>query len=377
VKILLVSDIFYPHVGGISEHMLNLWKYLKLKGNDIKILAPSFGKNKPYDDPDFVRIGHAFRFPINKSISVVAVGMSLARQVKEFLERHDFDIIHVHGPLSPVLQYYAIKFSRTTNIITYHCAQKSSLGYLLAEPILEQYDRKLHGRIAVSSVARDSVARYFQGEYTIIPNGIDTQRFTPGNKPLSELNGKGPRILFLGRFEPRKGLKYLLQAHSLVMKEYPEARLIIAGQGIMGRYYRIFMNNRIKNNVLIMDNVANEILPRLYASCDIFCSPATGAESFGVVLLEAMASGKPIVATDIPGYRQVMSHGQEGFLCRPRDHESLAHTLIDLLGDRKKQRDMGMRGRGKAVGFDWEIVSGQILHYYHDIRKKYSGLCGV
>ncbi len=377
MKILLVSDTFYPHVGGVSEHMYNLWKYLKMKGNEIMVLAPSFGRNEPYVDPDFVRVGRAFKFPINKSISVIAVGLSLSRQVREFLDRQNFDIVHIHGPLSPVLQYYALKFSRSTNIITYHCAQESSLGYLLAEPILEQYDRRLHGRIAVSSVARDSVARYFHGEYTIIPNGIDTRRFNPECRPIPDLDGKGQRILFLGRFEPRKGLKYLLQAHSRVVEEFPDAKLIIAGQGILGKYYRIYVDKRIKNNVVILDGVGTHILPRLYASCDVFCSPATGAESFGIVLLEAMASGKPIVATDIPGYRQVMTHGEEGYFCPPCDHPALAQTLIKMLSDRQKQKEMGFKGRNKAMGFDWEIISDRIVEYYHNAMLKRDRESGI
>ncbi|OGC41449.1 hypothetical protein A2Y85_05855 [candidate division WOR-3 bacterium RBG_13_43_14] len=377
MKILLVSDIFYPHVGGVSEHMFNLWKCLKSKSNDIKVLAPSFGINKPYDDPDFVRIGRAFKFPINKSISVIAIGISISRQVREFLDQQNFDIIHIHGPLSPVLQYYALKYSRTTNIITYHCAHESSLGYLLAEPILEQYDRKLHGRIAVSSVARDSVARYFHGEYTIIPNGIDTKRFNPDNPPLPDLNSGGPRILFLGRFEPRKGLKYLLRAFSRVVEEFPDAKLIIAGQGILGKHYRIYINDRLKNNIIIKDNIANQLLPRLYASCDIFCSPATGAESFGIVLLEAMASGKPIVATDISGYRQVMTQGKEGYFCLPGNYKSLAERIIAMLSDRERQKEMGANGRKKALNFDWDIISNKVIEYYQNIMSKRNNVCGV
>lgn len=377
MKILLVSDTFYPHVGGVSEHMFNLWKCLKSMGNEVRILAPSFGRNEPYDDPDFIRIGRAFKFPINKSISVIAVGFSISRQVKEYLDQQNFDIVHIHGPLSPVLQYFALKFSRTTNVITYHCAQESSLGYLLAEPILEQYDRKLHGRIAVSSVARDSVARYFQADYKIIPNGIDTSRFNPANRPLPELNGNGPRILFLGRFEPRKGLKYLLQAHSCVVKKFPEAKLIIAGQGILGKYYRMYIIDHIKSNTIVLDNVANDILPRLYASCDIFCSPATGAESFGIVLLEAMASGRPIVATDIPGYRQVMSDGQEGLMCRPCDHESLADALVNMIADPQRRREMGCKGREKSSAFDWRIITGKIYDYYQDARIGCNRKCGA
>ncbi len=377
MKILLVSDTFYPHVGGVSEHMFNLWKYMKDKGYNVKILAPSFGINKPYDNPDFVRIGRAFKFLINRSVSVIAVGVSLSRQIREFLDRENFDIVHIHGPLSPVLQYYALKYSRTTNIITYHCAQEWSLGYLLAEPLLEQYDRKLHGRIAVSSVARDSVARYFQGEYTIIPNGIDTIRFNPNNPPLADLNGPGPRILFLGRFEPRKGLKYLIRAHTRVVDKYPDAKLIIAGQGVLGKYYRLYINDKIKNNIIIKDGIENHLIPQLYASCDIFCSPATGAESFGIVLLEAMASAKPIVATDIPGYHQVMTQGKEGFFCRPSDHESLAQALINLLADRAQQKEMGVSGRKKALDYDWRNISDKVCQYYQTAIQKRNNICGV
>lgn len=371
MKILIVSDIFYPHTGGISEHILYLYKNLNVLGHTAKILAPSFGRNYPYVDENIIRMGNAIKFPKNRSFSVMTFGITLPWQLSKFLERNKFDIIHIHGPLAPVLPYLALKYSTAKNFITFHSAYEESFGYVLWEPVLEQYFRKIDGLIAVSSVARDSVARYFpDGEYRIIPNGIDTNRFSPDVIEIDELKGYYPKILFVGRFEPRKGLKYLLMAFPLVIKAFPEAKLIVVGEGFLEHYYRRYIEEHIKENVMFIGYVSPEDLPRYYASCDIYCTPATGAESFGIVLLEAMATGKPIVASDIPGYQTILADKEEGLFFKACDPESLAEKIICLLKNHEMMKEMKKAGRKKALKFDWQIVTKQVLDFYQEALNK-------
>jgi len=370
MKILIVSDIFYPHTGGVSEHMFYLWQNLKTLGYKALILAPSFGKNYPYVDEDIVRMGRAIKIPKNQSFSVLTFGITIPWKLRRFLNKEKFDIIHIHGPVAPVLPYFALKYSRSKNFITFHSAHEESFGYILWEPVLEQYFRKLDGLIAVSEVARDSVSKYFPGNYRIIPNGVDTNRFRPDLKPIAELEKYPFKILFVGRFEPRKGLKYLLQAFPTIIKEFPDAKLVVVGSGFLENYYRRYIEEHIKENVIFAGRVAPGDLPRYYASCDIFCSPATGAESFGIVLLEAMASGRPIVASGIPGYRTILEDNKEGLFAKPCDPGSLAEKLINLLKNKKVMMAMGHNGRKKALKYDWHIVTKQVLDFYSEVLNK-------
>lgn len=366
LKILIVSDTFYPHTGGVPEHMLYLWKNLRALGHDAKVLAPSFGRNYPYVDEDIIRMGRAVKIPKNKSFSVIALGIFLPWTMRRFLAREMFDVIHIHGPIAPVLPYFALKYSTARNFVTFHSAHEESFGYVLWEPILEQYFRKIDGMIAVSEVARDSVSKYFPGNYRIIPNGIDTGRFHPDVKPMPELGEYSPKILFVGRFEPRKGLKYLFQAFPKIMEVFPGAKLLVVGRGILERYYRRYVEEHIKDSVIFIGHASPEDLPRYYASCDIYCSPATGAESFGIVLLEAMATGKPIVASEIPGYKKVMEHEREGYFFKACDPGSLADCIIRMLKDRARMREMGLRGREKALLYDWKIITRKVLGFYRE-----------
>ena len=167
------------------------------------------------------------------------------------------------------------------------------------------------------------------------------------------------KILFVGRFEPRKGLKYLLQAFPIILKEFPSAKLIIVGAGVLERYYKIYIEEHIKRQVIFAGSVSPDDLPKYYASCDIFCSPATGQE--------AMSSGKPIVASDNPGYKTVMQDGEEGVFSKTTDVQSLAKKVISLLKDKKKMKRMGVKGRAKALTYDWQIITKKVFDFYTEV----------
>lgn len=363
-----MADDFYPHTGGIPEHMLHLWQCLRKMGHDAMVLASSFGNNSPYVDKSIVRMGRGVLIPKNKSFSVLNLGfITIPWKLRRFLSKENFDIIHIHGPLSPVLPYYVLKYSHSNNFVTFHAAHEDSLGYLLWEPVLEQYFRKISGLIAVSEVARDSISKYFPGNYRLIPNGIDTNRFRPDVEHIPYLDKFSPRILFVGRFDPRKGLKYLLQACPMILKEFPEAKFVVVGSGVLEHYYRSYVEGYLEEHIIFAGHVSPEDLPKYYASCDLFCSPATGQESFGIVLLEAMASGKPIIASDIPGYKTVMQDGKQGLFFKTRDPGALAEKAIQILGDKKMMKQMGKNGRDRALKYDWQIITKQVVDYYNEV----------
>ncbi|MCX7785858.1 MAG: glycosyltransferase family 4 protein [candidate division WOR-3 bacterium] len=376
-KICMVSDTYFPYIGGIPEHIYNLSHTLREHGHTVKILTARFSarlvKSLPYlPDEEFVyRIGDALLIRANKSFARLTIGWRLSDKVEKFFEKENFDIIHIHGSLAPTLPILAIRHSSAINVITFHATHPKDKNYLFFRPLLLPYIRKLHGKIAVSSSARDSNMYYFSGECRIIPNGVNIKLYNPSVPRLEKFFDKRPKILFLGRFEPRKGLKYLLQALPIVKKEIPEILLIVVGAGVLGYAYQEYIAKEVKGNIYFAGLIRDEEKPRYYASCDVFCAPSIGYESFGIVLLEAMACGKPIVASDIPGYRTIIEDGKEGFLVQPKCPEEIADRLLKILKNPELAKKMGEQGYKKSLNYSWERVARQVEDYYLELFQQY------
>jgi len=371
-RVLQVADVYYPHPGGIPEHIKHLSEGLAARGHHVDILTARFSKkNFPSweDPPNVIRVGRGMKIPANRSMSSITLSPRVSKRVKDVIRRGNYDIIHTHGPVVPVLPLLAVRHAECKVVSTFHAAHGESFGYEIFGAYLRKWHDRINGRIAVSEVARETVARYFPGEFRIIPNGVDVKRFNPDNPPLAHLVGGGRNILFVGRLEPRKGAKFLFQALPMILERVPDARLVVVGSG-MTRWYKRFIDQSVKNRVLFEGFADPALLPRYYTSVEAFCSPATGGESFGIVLLEAMASGVPIVASDIPGYRCVMEDGVEGYFARPEDPKSLADTLVRLLLD-PNAREMGKRGLAKARSlYSWDRVVGMVEEFYREVMSK-------
>lgn len=373
MKICMVSDTYYPYVGGIPEHIYNLSQTLRSRGHYVKILTSNFNgkmlKTLPsLPDEEFTyRIGTGIIIRANKSFARLPIGWRLSDKVEKFFQKEKFDIIHIHGSLAPMLPILAIRHSRSVNVITFHASHPKDKKYLLFYPLLEPYIHKLHGRIAVSETARESNMHYFPSDCRVIPNAINTDLFSPLVKPLPQFSDSRPKILFLGRFEPRKGLKYLLQALPLVKEKIPNVLLIIGGGGILGYAYQEYIDKQVKENIYFTGLLTSEEKPSYYASCDVFCAPSIGHESFGIVLLEAMASGKPVVASNIAGYRTIVEHGTHGFLCSPRSPEDIADCLIKILTNPTLAKSLGKAGRKRACEFSWQKITSQVENYYNEL----------
>ncbi|MEO0096677.1 MAG: glycosyltransferase family 4 protein [candidate division WOR-3 bacterium] len=378
MKILMVSDVYFPYMGGIPVHIYNLAQELRKRNHTVKILTTNFSNNhifkidnglynKEEDEKYIYRVGRAMIFRANKSFASFPIGWRMGMKIKEILEENNFDILHIHGCLAPLLPLYVLKFSKTKNIITLHSYFKNSLGYIFFRPLLYPFFKKIHGIIAVSNAAKKATEKYFPGEYWIIPNGVNINFFNPDIKPLEEYLNHYPRLLFVGRFEPRKGLKYLLQALPIIKKEFPNFLLLVVGKGVLGYSYQEYLSPEVKKNVVFCGAVPLEKLPKFYATCDIFVAPSIGAESFGIVLLEAMACGKPIVASNIPGYREILENGKEGFLVKPCDYQEIAEKVIELAKDNQKAKEMGRFGREKALNYSWEKISDRVENFYYQV----------
>jgi phosphatidylinositol alpha-mannosyltransferase len=269
-----------------------------------------------------------------------------------------------------MLSVSALLQSPSINIGTFHACHDRSRSYWTFKPVLKRCLAKLNGKIAVSKPAKDFVSKYLPGEYSIIPNGIDMERFSSDGPRREELIDGKINILFVGRLEKRKGLGYLLRACGIIKKQFPDFRLIVVGPGTKLRPgYEELARDMGLDNVIFTDFVSHEELPQYYRTADIFCAPATGGESFGIILLEAMACGKPVVAFNIEGYASVMDNEVEGFLVPVANEEALAQALLTLLNDHSLRDQMGEKGKIKADKYSWTCVSNQVMDYYMSLLK--------
>ena len=365
MKVALVSAYDYAHPGGVTEHVRHLAAGLKRRGHGTTIFAPCSDHDFAQHNPEFIRVGRPVPIPAHGSLARITVSFHLTNRIKHYMREGGYDVVHFHEPLMPVLSVTALRYSDAFNVGTFHAFARSNVGYYYGKPLLKRYVRRLNVRIAVSVAARDFVQRYFPGDYRIVPNGIDLARFDRAT-PLPELRDGRPTILFVGRLERRKGLGYLLRAFMQLKAEISDLRLVIVGDGPMRRWYASFATRHDMDDVIMAGYVAAADLPRYYASCDVFCAPNTGDESFGIVLLEAMASGKPIVATDIDGFRTVVTPGREGLLVERKNARGLAEALRTLLQDPALRQEMGRRGTETARRYDWERIVDELIAIYRE-----------
>jgi phosphatidylinositol alpha-mannosyltransferase len=376
MKIALVSPYDFAHPGGVVNHISCLEQQFTGLGHDVKIIAPSSKALYTLGDR-FIRIGSPRPLPVSGSIARITLSLRIEHQIKEVFAREKFDICHLHEPLMPTLCTTVLRLKKAPMVGTFH-ASGGKPWYEIFSPIMKWYLRrwwsKLDGRIAVSEVARRFVDHSFPAEYTIIPNGIDTHHFNNGVQPFEEYLDDKTNIVFVGRLEKRKGFDYLLDAFKLVKKEYRDCRLIQVGPGkrLLNKYRKRAINENI-GDVHFTGYATYADLPRYYKTADIVCFPNTGWESFGIVLLEAMAVGKPIVATDISGFRAVMENGAHGLTVPPMDARALADALLTMINDADLRLKMGASSREHATQYDWGILADRLLHFYQETLDRVNG----
>ena len=336
-------------------------------GHEVKIVAPASKAISTFGDR-FIPVGRPRPVPVSGSIARITLSPWLSSRVKAILEQEKFDICHLHEPLMPMLCTTVLRLTGTPTVGTFH-ASGARPWYSIVTPVgklmLKKWFNKLDCRIAVSPIAREFANKHFPDDYIIIPNGIDTKHFCSDVSPIEEFNDGKINILFVGRMEPRKGLNYLLEAYKQVKREVPDSRLVAVGPGtrLRHKYEKRVSRNGLKD-VSFIGYSSYRDLPRYYKTADIVCAPATGCESFGIVLLEAMAVGKPLVASNIEGYSSVATHGEEGLLVPPKNPAKLAEALLTLITDSSLQQEMGARGKLKALEYDWERVAQRVMDCY-------------
>lgn len=381
MKIAMVSpyDLSWP--GGVNSHVTQLSGELRNRGHDVSVIAPQSTANPQAllsSDQRVIPMGRTVPLSAGGSKARVTLDVRLYRRVRGLMRRERFDVVHLHEPLAPLLPLMVLQHSRAVNVGTFHAYSQRPHLYRMTRRAVGRWQRRLHGRIAVSPAARDFVSPHFPGyPYRVIPNGIDFQRFASA-EPFPHLKDGRPNILFVGRKDERKGLRYLLETFLTIRALVTNPRLIIVGPGEPDRECFALLEAAYAvdpDSVLVTGPVSASDVPRYYASADVFCSPATGGESFGIVLLEAMAAGAPVVASDIDGYRNVVSHDDNGLLIPARDAKAIGNAVLSVLNDQFLSQRLAEAGRRTSERYSWDRVASQVEDYYRHCIEE-ANVCG-
>ncbi len=374
MKIALVSPYDWAYPGGVKNHIRSLSDEFQRMGHRTIIVAPASKPAKDLATPNLVTIGKPVPIPIAGSVARPTFSFHRSSQVRALMEEEEFDVVHMHEPLVSALTISFLRNSHTLNVGTFHAYVPRSRGYRSARPFLKRWIRNLHGKIAVSQAAADLISRYYPGYYNIIPNGINLAHFRPDVKPVEKYMDGKFNIVFVGRMEKRKGLRYLISAFGRLKWEYPHIRLIVVGPGKLDPASERVLGERLLDDIEIVGGVDHTELPRYYRTADVFVAPATGGESFGLVLLEAMATERPVIASNIPGYAGVLHHGEQGLLVEPQDDQALAAAIVQMMQNPEMRRAMGARGRAHAQTYSWSIVAKQVYDYYERLLDERGAL---
>lgn len=356
MRIVLVSPYSWTTPGGVGNHIAHLAGHLRLRGHEVRIIAPA-------DDdvgPGVIAVGRSLGIRYNGAIARLAFGPRVAARVRVALRRAQPDVVHVHEPFVPSVSMLATRASKVPVVATFHAAAPRSMALRAARGILRRIERKIAVRIAVSEEARRTIAGTVRNDVRVIPNGIDVSRFAD----VPPLDPGAAMVCYFGRLERRKGVRVLCEAFPEIKRAHPEARLVIAGDGPDRKDCEEAIPASLVNDVTFLGRVSDEALVSVIGAASVVALPATGGESFGVVLLEAMAAGRPVVASDIPGYAAVARRDTEALLVPPGDVSALAAAVARVMADEPLATKLAEAGRARASEFDWSRLAVDIERCY-------------
>jgi phosphatidylinositol alpha-mannosyltransferase len=365
MKVGIVCPYAWDVPGGVRSHIHDLALTLQDQGHVVNVLAPV---EDPAELPAWVTDGgRPIAVPYNGSVARLSFGVKAAARVRAWIRAHDFDVVHIHEPLSPSLSVLTCWSARGPLVATWHSSQGRSrvlaAGYGIAQTAAE----KVRGHIAVSEDARRTLVANVGGDAVLIPNGVRVTDFSEG-PPSDIVTGDGPAVVFLGRTdEPRKGLEVLLRAWPAVMAKHSDAHLYVLGPGDIDKD-ALAPLGEFAPSVSFVGRVDDAAKAAALRAATIYCAPHTGGESFGIVLAEAMAAGAPVVASDLPAFTRVLEGGASGQLFPAGDSEALALALNHLLGDANLRERLASAARTRVKDFDWSTVVGEVLAVYDSVR---------
>lgn len=372
LRVALVAEDYYPQLGGVPEHVHHLARELELLGHATTVVTSKMRGSVSEQHRDVRRVGTSLVIYANGGVARVTVGWRLTARLEALFRAERFDIVHVHGGLAPTLGLAAPRAAWRAGIpvvATFHSWFPRSVGYrVLKKPLQSMLDRHA-ATIVVSTAAQEALSRYFTAPWEIIPNGVDTTSF----HPTSNRNGHGhhgngnghhaasPRLLWLGRIEPRNGLSTVLDAMPRILERYPAAHLMVVGDGP----WRSRMERAAQplGKAVHFAGYANGDRAGYYRNADVYICSTTRA-SFGVTLLEAMACGTPLIVSDLPAFRDVAGHAVFAPL---RDATGWAEAVTALIDDHDRRKVMTVTGRSIAERYSWPLIAQRVLNVYRRV----------
>jgi phosphatidylinositol alpha-mannosyltransferase len=352
--------------GGVQAHVRDLAEALIALGHEVSVITPADDESTL---PSYaVHAGKALAIPYNGSVARLLVGPVSMARVRRWLRDGDFDVLHVHEPTAPSVSLMAALLSTVPVVATFHTSNPRSKILLALQSPVQIALEKIQARIAVSEAARRTIVEHLGVDGVVIPNGVDIAAFSgadalAGWKPTPQRRAIG----FLGRIdEPRKGLSVLLDALPQLMRSVPDARLLVAGPGNVDETRRR-IPKPLQDRVELLGLVSEELKPRVFRSVDLYVAPNTGQESFGIILLEALAADTTVVASDIDAFRRVLDDGRAGCLFPAGDPSALADVLARLLESPSDREALTERGREVVRMYDWPVVAAAVVQVYEAV----------
>lgn len=363
MKIGFVIDDHMSRAGGVQEAVRGLRQYLVGQGHATVIFSGGGGR----PEPGVVPLGLSVPFHGSGSSSSFPLTLQTPGQLRALLAREACDVLHVTAPYSPTLSGRLLAQSRAANVMNFHVTIEPA-WFLRSLGVLARAQRRslgrFHARLAVSHVAARAGRTLYGGAYTVVPDGVDVERFRPPRDQAGRDNADGVTILYVGRLEERKGVAHLLRAVARLQAQTPGVRLCIGGNGPEREALERLAGELALTDVQFLGYVPGDDLPGLLHSADIFCAPATHAECFGRVLIEAMAAGLPVVAAANAGYAEVLAAHPGNLLAPPGDDRALAGALQALAAAPAYRRALGKRNVMAAQRYRWENVGAAIVEVY-------------
>ncbi|MFJ8821943.1 glycosyltransferase family 4 protein [Streptomyces sp. NPDC102467] len=378
MRIGIVCPYSWDVPGGVQFHIRDLAEHLIALGHEVSVLAPADDETPL--PPYVVSAGRAVPVPYNGSVARLNFGFLSAARVRRWLNDGTFDVVHIHEPASPSLGLLTCWAAQGPIVATFHTSNPRSRAMIAAYPILQPALEKISARIAVSEYARRTLVEHLGGDAVVIPNGVDVDFFARA-EPRAEWQSGGARssvegggggreggtIGFIGRIdEPRKGLPVLMRALPKILAERPDTRLLVAGRGDEEEAVES-LPQEMRERVEFLGMVSDEDKARLLRSVDLYVAPNTGGESFGIILVEAMSAGAPVLAADLDAFAQVLDQGSAGELFTNEDADALAGVALRLLADPVRRAELRERGSKHVRRFDWSTVGADILSVYETV----------
>jgi phosphatidylinositol alpha-mannosyltransferase len=380
MKIGMVCPYSFDEPGGVQNHAIQLCEELRRRGHEVSLIGPG---GPDAEVPDFVDCGGgSIPIPYNGSVARLSFLPPTWHHLKRWISSHDFDVLHLHEPNSPSYSMISLAVADGPMVATYHAATANSLILRTFLPVLRPFLEKIHAGIAVSEEARRWQVEMLAGDPVLIPNGVDTGVYRQA-EPLAGLEPDRPRLMFLGRFEEsRKGFPLLLRALPTILEKVPDLEVVVVGGGDIAELHQMLRRAKVswtdglpgagdgddgRATVRILGRVSEAEKASALASSDVYVAPNTGGESFGIVLVEAMAAGAAIVASDIPAFTAVTDHGRAGRLFGNGSARELAQVATEVLLDHDGRAELIDRGRERSRDFDWDRVATQVERVYETV----------